>query len=816
LGLRATTLAGVCLNLVVAGLAFVLSRGARPLPEESRPGAAGMTPHAGGLSRRPIPRPLLALTSGIFGFAALAFEILWTRSLSLSLGTTTYAFAVVLAVFLFGIASGSAAAGRLLKASRAPASVFGVQPAIVGILALLLIPVFDRLPRLFVLLSASSSGTWLEGVLVEALLAAAVLLPPTFVSGAALPLAVGLDRGQASHRSAGDIFAANTLGAILGSWAAGFVLLPGLGLRGSIQAIALLCVGASCLLALTTGIFGARARGGVLALAGLALALAIFLPEWDRAALTRGAFARGSELTRSGEEGVEEESSEIVFHEEGTTTTVTVRRDQTEYTMQLNGVTEASTSGDLSTQISVASLPLLLHESPRDALVIGLGGGITAAAALRFPAIESVECVEISEEVIHANRFFEDANGHVLEDPRMRLVVGDGRNHVRLSPRTYDAIISLPSHVWNAGIGSLMTVEFYRACREKLRAGGLLSSWIQGYSLSPDALRSVLAAVLESFPNVTLWRGAWGDLLIVASGETFTIDVKRLLEKGRDAEIGAVLRESGFPDLASLLSLNLLAAEELRRYVGGFPPNTDDRPYVEFETPKLLYEDTMGELFGSLYASAGGTERILSSAPAELLAQLGRFRRARAAESEGRLALREREGEAGVQLLEEAFSLLPGGPSIRRTLAEILNGRAIHSAADGNATEAASTMLRAIEVDPSYSESYANLAAIYLDAGNAATAIEAAREAVSRSPGRPAHHALLARALARTRALEEAEREATRALELDPRAEDAHLVLGDILSDRGERARAESVWAAGLTLAPTSEELGARLAKARR
>ena len=150
--------------------------------------------------------------------------------------------------------------------------------------------------------------------------------------------------------------------------------------------------------------------------------------------------------------------------------------------------------GDLATQVTVGGFGGILHEDPRDILVIGLGSGITTAAAIRHPGVERVDCVEISEAVVHAAELFEQANHGVLDDPRFQMIVGDGRNHLRLSGREYDVIVSQPSNVWNSGISALMSAEFFRLARAQLRPGGILCSWIQGYSLTPEALRSVLAA----------------------------------------------------------------------------------------------------------------------------------------------------------------------------------------------------------------------------------------------------------------------------------------------------------------------------------
>lgn len=829
LGLRMTLFAGVALNVLVGLAAIVLAgRSGSAAAAASVPaGAAAGTPEDPATSAAPAPaaagsaasadsapapiaRPALLAAAGVLGFSALALEVLWTRTLTLALGTTTYAFALVLTAFLLGIAGGSAIAARLLRRPRRAAALFAAAPAAVGLLALAIVPVFDRLPDLFVRLTAGGSGTWLQGLAVMFGVAALPMLLPTLVSGAAFPLAVGIDRAAGgAGRSVGDVYASNTLGAILGSWAAGFLLIPQLGLReGIVLAGSIQIAMTVALLLAWRGPRKGVARGAGIALAVIAAVVVLALPDWNRAALTRGGFAVAADLRRYGLTELAVDRSEIVFFEEGIATTVTVRRWSDELTMQMNGVTEASNTGDLATQVMIGGLGALLHPEPRDALVIGLGSGITAAATARHPGVETVDCVEISEAVAHAAELFREANHGVLDDPRVRLVVGDGRNHLSLSGRTFDVIVSQPSNVWVSGTGALMTREFYGMCREHLRPGGILCAWIQGYSITSRELRAVLAAVRAHFPQVTLWSAGWGDLAIVAGDESFRIDAQRLLDKATaHEEIRALLRESDAPDLVSLLSRNLLAGSSLDRYVGDAPPNTDDNLILEFQAPKLLYRETVRELFESLHAAAGGTEELLASAPEGLADALPRARRARELESAGRLLFREGRGEEGLRRIEEARHLLPGDPAIGRVLAQALNGRGETMARHGDAQDARDQYLQAAEADPGWGEPLANLARLYLRANRPDPAEAAAADALRLSPGKPDYLTLRAEIRNHTRFHAGARDDAEAALAMDPAFHDAFVVLAEALQGLREWDAADSVLAAGLRRHPDSEQL---------
>ena len=813
IGLQRTLLSGVAGSVLVGLGAIALSRRA----SGTTPGdaVAPATSAATAIAVAPIvPRPLVLLTTAILGFSALAFEVLWTRTLTLSLGTTTYAFAVVLAVFLLGIALGGLVANRVLASPRLAVGFFTVAPAAIGFLSLAILPVFDRLPELFVALTARGGG-WVHGLFVQTLVAGLPLLLPTLLSGAAFPIAVGIDRSASSAgRSAGDVYGANTFGAILGSWGAGFVLIPVLGLRNGIALAAALPILATCLLLLRPTGSPSRVRP-VLAVALALAAVALFtaLPDWNRRALTRGGFAIGAELRRLGRTKLAEDRSKILFLDEGITTTVTVRGWRDEVTMQINGITEASNSGDMCTQVMSGGFPPLFHENPRDVLVIGLGSGITAGAVARFDGVQRIDCVEISESVIAGAKFFEKENRGVMKDPRFHMIVGDGRNHLRLSQQSYDCIVSEPSNVWNAGISALMTEEFYGLCRSRLRPGGILCSFVQGYSLSSDALRSVLAAARRSFPRVTLWSAAWGDFLIIAGDDSFVFDVDRILARARQPSIRAMLLQTDSPDLVAMLSSNVLAGEFVERYVGEFPPNTDDNLYLEFEAPKLLYRETMQDLFEGLHHAAGGTESMLRNAPPGLVEQLSDARRARELQSHAQLAFRAERGEEGLAAAAEANRLLPSAPGIRRLLASALSSRGLARANRGQLADATRDFLDASDLDPQFGEAFANLARLYRDAGQPEAAREAVEEALRRQPRQPDYLALDADLANRAHRYEDARRAAETALSIDPAVPEGYLALGEALQGLGQPAAAESVFAAGLALFPDSEALAERLRK---
>jgi tetratricopeptide (TPR) repeat protein len=614
-----------------------------------------------------------------------------------------------------------------------------------------------------------------------------------------------MDRARGAGRAVGDVYAANTLGAILGSWGAGFVLIPTVGLRTGIIIVALLPVAATCALLLKRR--SGSARVAALATAVAAVALSTLVPDWDRAALTRGGFAKTVGRAHPGDPV--HDRRELLFLEEGITSTITVRKRGDELTMQVNGVTEASSTGDRGTQVFLGAFGGVLHPEPKDVLVIGLGSGMTAAAARRLPTVERVDCVEISEAVVHGARLFDEWNDHVLDAPDVNVIIGDGRNHLRLSRRTYDVIASQPSNVWNSGVGALMTAEFFAAAAEHLNEGGIALSWIQGYALSPDALRSVLAAARTAFPRVSLWMAGWSDLVIVAGGDHLEFDVAQLLERGKNPEIAGVLSDIAAPDVVTLLSKNILAGVATDRYVGGFPPNTDDNLYLEFAAPKFLYEDTLPSLIGSFDRERAHTIDWVTNAPVGLAERLAAGQRARALEDRAWILFREQRGEEGLDLVEEARRLLPGAPDIGNLLASALTGRGETRARRGDLADAAEDYLRAAEASSTDAAPFVGLARLYRTSGQAGPAAQALDEALRREPRRA--EALVERAEQhlRVRQTEEAQARALEALAIDGTAPGAHRILGGALAQRGRIAEADSVFTAGLRLYPEDETMRA-------
>ena len=413
------------------------------------------------------------------------------------------------AAFISGIAIGSAVGARLARRVAHPALwlagtlvLVAVAGSVAGWFAA------SRLPLIIAVQVADPNAAFAPVVLRQALGIALLLLPMTFALGAAFPLA--LETASAgigtAGRDAARVYAANTVGAIAGALAGGFVLVPELGLHGTfVQVSRLATIGGGIVAAVALGPQAAtspRARGSIVAIAVAcgALALVVNIPAWDRELLISGAY-KYAPYIRADDLEASLRAGRLEYYKEGAAATVSVRRLAGTVSLAIDGKVDASNGGDMLTQRLLGLLPAVLHRDPEDICIIGLGSGVTVGSALASGAVRHADVVEISPEVVEASAFFEQENGGALRAPGVRLVVGDGRSHLLRSRRRYDVIVSEPSNPWMAGVAALFTREFFEAARARLKPDGLLCQWAHTYDMSPDDLKSIVRTFALVFPQ---------------------------------------------------------------------------------------------------------------------------------------------------------------------------------------------------------------------------------------------------------------------------------------------------------------------------
>jgi spermidine synthase len=324
------------------------------------------------------------------------------------------------------------------------------------------------------------------------------------------------------------------------------------------------------------------------------LLILFFNPDWDVRLMNSGVYMNLFDVSKTkGWSGFEEmiyENNDVVYAAEGITATVFVA-DQPEFDnryLSVNGKIEASTAADLETQLMCAHLPLLLHENPKEILIVGLASGITVGAAAAHP-VRTIRVVEIEEKMIPAARLFGEANNHVLDDERVTMSINDARNELEFSPADYDVIISEPSNPWMTVASNLFTEDFFRMARTRIRPQGIFLQWIQTYYLPPGDLQSIIAAFNDAFPHVMLFETMDGvDLLLLGAEQPLKLDLEAIGGRMSELDVRIDLSRVGMRRAIDVLSLFRLGPAEVGTLVDGAPRNTDDNARVEFSAPKTL------------------------------------------------------------------------------------------------------------------------------------------------------------------------------------------------------------------------------------
>ena len=519
---------------------------------------------------------MLLLLAGASGLLVFAAEVVFVHLLALVIGTSVYAFGLMLAIFLSCLGIGAWVAPIVAARSRS-APCFAAAAA--GLVLAGTAPVWDRLPGLFDTM-APYATTWGEREAGRAVVAFLALSLPATAMGALFPIVLReVGRGREVGARVGKVAAVNTLGSIAGSVLGGFLLVPSLGSQRSLLVLA----AAYAALALATA--PAARRKWVAAVSAVTIAAAIGAPRWDLARLTSGANVYF-------ESGPAPDAIEMVREDvHGGVTTVV--RSQGLLTLYTNGKFQGNNGYELEAQRAFAHIPCLLSARHDAAFAIGLGTGTTLGTLAAYP-FRKITIAEISPAIAEAARtYFADINDHVLDDPRVHLLSEDGRNALMVSTDLYDLVGIEISSIWFAGAGNLYAREFYEIVRDRLSPGGVLQQWVQFHHMRRRELASVLGTVRSVFPHVALYaHGNQG--IVIAARSPLVMSMARAEAMQRRPEVGRLLAPG--TSLGDLAADMLVSDEALDRFIeesaieASIAPrnllSTDDNLYLEYATPK--------------------------------------------------------------------------------------------------------------------------------------------------------------------------------------------------------------------------------------
>lgn len=577
------TLYAACLVNALVGI--VARKRAR---EQTLRDGAAPAPAEPGEDAPPTARWFVLSAAAIVGFAFLAMELVWYRMLGPLLGGSSFTFGLILAVALSGIGLGGAAYALFGPARRPTLAGFALTCVVEALCIAIPYALGDRLAVLAIALRALASFGFVGLVAGWTVVTAIVVLPAAFVAGLQFPLLIGL-LGSGAHRVGDDVGRAygwNTLGAIAGSLAGGFGLLPLLSATGTWQLVAalLLVLGVAALLLARDG-----RRAIVLAPAALAAMLLVVCTgptaAWRHSPIGAGRVQLARTDANAQRGWANGRRAAIAWAADGAESSIAVERADGGVAVLANGKSDSSARGDAGTTVMVGMIGAMLHPAPTRALVVGLGTGTTAGWLGIVPGMERVDVVELEPAVLEAARASAAVNHEVLANPRVHVMLGDAREVLLASRERYDVIASEPSNPYRAGVASLFTVEAYRAAADRLAPGGIFLQWLQAYEVDAETVRTVYATLSAVFPHVETWTTRQGDLVLAASLTPIPWDVtvlrERLAREPYRSALASAWRATGLEGLLA----RYVAGPGLAHAVAGAEGtrlNTDDRTLIEF------------------------------------------------------------------------------------------------------------------------------------------------------------------------------------------------------------------------------------------
>jgi len=593
LGVRKSIWIAALLNLVVVLAARSLAREMTAAAKPAIPDAPVVPEEAP--EKRGVGR-LVTVAAAVVGFSFLLMELVWYRMLGPLLGGSSYTFGLILAVALLGIGAGGLLYGAGEGGRRPSLLAFAGTCSLEALLLIFPFVLGDRLAVLAALLRPLAGAGFLALVGAWTLVTAIVVLPAAVVAGYQFPLLIallGAGRRRVG-REVGITYAANTLGAIAGSIAGGFGLIPWLSAPGVWRLVVLLLLGlaaAAIFLEVREDLRAGAPRRAILfpVAAGVLGLLGCFATGptafWRHSPIGAGRVPTATWIGPNEiHNALEGARQRIVWQADGVESSVALDLSN-EYSFVVNGKSDGSALADAPTQVMSGLVGALVHSGARRVLVVGLGTGSTAGWLAQVPTIERVDVVELEPAIVHVARTLSKINRDVLSNPKVHLVIGDGREVLLTTPESYDIIFSEPSNPYRAGVASLFSADFYRSVRRRLRPGGLFLQWLQGYELDAQVVRTAIATMASEFPAVESWRIQRGDLMLMGSAQPVVHDLDRIRARvGTEPYRTALARTWGVAGVEGLYSGYLASPAFARavRKLEGNALNTDDRSILEF------------------------------------------------------------------------------------------------------------------------------------------------------------------------------------------------------------------------------------------
>ncbi len=586
------TIVGVLINFAVSFTAFALSKRTAYEPPTVVPAVESQ--------HRP---RMIYIAIAISGMCALGAEVVWTRLLSLMLGATVYTFSIILAMFLIGLGLGSGFAAQISKNLRRPELALGICQLLLACTTAwaacaiaVSIPWWPINPTL-------STSAWYTFQL-DLMRCFYAIFPAAVLWGASFPFALAaaaLGDDDDGGKLVGRIYAANTVGAILGAIGFSIVFIPWIGTQGSEQMLIALAALAGLLLFLSARPVKMTSR----ALAVVATCVIGAVLVSTVAPMPWLAIAYGRRMLIGGDPG------KPLYIGEGRNASIVISElPGGQHYFHVSGKVEASTEPyDMRLQRMLGHLPALLHRDPKSVLIVGFGAGVTAGTFVVHPGVEHITICELEPLIPPAaTRYFRGENYNVVNDPRTVIHYDDARHFILTSKDKYDIITSDPIHPWVKGTATLYSKEYFELCKRHLNPGGIVTQWVPLYESDPETVKSELATFFDAFPNGTVWgndiKGEGYDTVLLGQMEPVKINVDaiqaRLDDPGKTA-VARSLRAVGFSSAVDLLATYAGRASGIAPWLKDAQINTDLNMRLQylagmglqFDKPVVIYNDIL-------------------------------------------------------------------------------------------------------------------------------------------------------------------------------------------------------------------------------
>jgi len=564
---------------------------------------------------------ILLLIALLTGMASFFYEIGWIRMLSLVLGSSAQAFELMLSAFILGLALGSFFIRNRVDSIKNILPTLAWIQIVMGILATSTLPLYTQsfaaMSALRTALTPSDEGYVLFHI-GSHLIAMTIMLPATFMAGMTLPLITNsLLKSGHGEGSIGRVYAANTIGAIIGIGLAINVLMPITGVKGLIVIGGSLDIIAGAILLF---VFRDKAiamwRYALPAAASLCAVIYFSQTGFDQSMLASGVY-------RSGSTTVSNDATPIFYRDGKTATIAVIDYANGGKSIRTNGKTDAlinpsnmSYASDEVTMVMAAAVPLMFNPNAKHIANIGMGSGLTTHALLSTNRVRQVDTIEIERAMVEGAKLFGERVARAYDDERSRIHIDDAKSYFSSQGRQYDVIVSEPSNPWVSGVASLFTEEFYRHSHQYLKPGGLFVQWLQLYETNIDNISSVVRALDKVFVDYKIYNTDNANILIIASKDRLLDepDLWVFDDEGLNAELNRVGIESiddiSIRYLGNKRSLNQFFAE------GKGPANSDYYPYLSHNAPRSFFKREVSSELIDLHAAPLPVLRWTTNTPA--------------------------------------------------------------------------------------------------------------------------------------------------------------------------------------------------------